>query len=164
MARTTSAKGAAAARSAARVEQLADAQPVGTDAVHRRDGAVEDVVTAAEGAGPLEGEDVERLLDHAQPVVVARGSRQIGQSGPVADVEAALAEDDLVAHGDERRREGTRLAVGRAQQVVGQPLGGLGPDAGQAREGLDQPGDRLDGGLEQRSRLEPRARACAGRR
>ena len=37
-----------------------------------------------------------------------------------------------------------RLRVGRAEQVVGQALGGLGPDAGQARERLDQAGDGLD--------------------
>ena len=53
------------------LEQLADAQPVRTDAVDRRDGAVEDVVEALELARPLEGEDVERLLDDAQPGLVA---------------------------------------------------------------------------------------------
>ncbi len=40
-----------------------------------------------------------------------------------------LAEDDLVADGDERRRQGSRLGVRGAQQVVGQPLGGLRADA-----------------------------------
>ena len=49
------------------LEQLADPQPVRPDAVDRRDRAVEDVVEALELAGPLEGEDVERLLDDAQP-------------------------------------------------------------------------------------------------
>ena len=63
-------------------EQLADPEPVRPDPVDRRDRAVEDVVEALELAGPLEGEDVERLLDDAQPASVSRpGSRQIGQSG-----------------------------------------------------------------------------------
>ena len=119
-------------------------QPVRADAVHRRDGAVEDVVAALERAGALDGQDVERLLDDAQPRLVARrvGADRAQRAG--RDVEARLAVDDLVAHRDQRRRQRARLSLGRAQQVVGQPLGGLGPDAGQSRECLDEPRDRLD--------------------
>ena len=63
-------------------EQLADPEPVGADAVDRRDRAVEDVVEAAELARPLERQDVERLLDDAQPALVARPGR--GRSGRAA--------------------------------------------------------------------------------
>ena len=34
---------------------------------------MEHVVATAQDPGPLEGEDVERLLHHAQPIVVAAG-------------------------------------------------------------------------------------------
>ena len=126
------------------LQQLADLQPVGADAVHRRDCAVKHVVAALERARALDREHVERLLDDAQPGVVTRrvGADRAQRAG--ADVEARLAVDDLVADGDERRCQGARLRFGRPQQVVGQPLGGLGPDAGQPRERFDQPGDRLD--------------------
>ena len=63
-------------------EQLPDLQPVRPDPVDRRDRAVEHVVHAAELAGPLEGEDVERLLDDAQPAT-GRG-RGRGRSGRAA--------------------------------------------------------------------------------
>ena len=125
-------------------EQLADLQPVRPDAVDRRDRPVEDVVEALELARPLEGEDVERLLDDAQPRLVAHRVAADRAQRLVADVEAAIAEDDLVADVDERRGQRPRLRVGGAQQVVGQALGGLGADARQARERLDQPRDGLD--------------------
>ena len=48
-------------------EELADLEAVRPDPVDRRDRAVEDVVEALELGRPLEGEDVERLLDDAQP-------------------------------------------------------------------------------------------------
>ncbi len=57
-----------------------------------------------------------------------------------------LAEDDLVADGDEGRGQRARLGVRRPQQVVGQPLRRLRADPGQARERLDQARDGLDEG------------------
>ena len=145
-------------------EQLADLQALGADAVDRRDRAVEDVVEALELGRPLEREHVERLLDDAQPALVAARVAADRAQRLVADVEAALAEDDLVAHGDERRGERPRLRVGRAQQVVGQALGGLRADAGQAGERLDEPGDGLDERAWPRRRSHPRDAQAAGHR
>ena len=72
MAMITSSNGVPVARGLVGAgEQLADAQPLRADPVDRRDRAVEDVVEALELAGPLEGEHVERLLDDAQPRLVA---------------------------------------------------------------------------------------------
>jgi hypothetical protein len=62
----------------------------------------------------------------------------------VADVEADLAEDDLFPDRHERCCEHSGLGLGGSQEVVGQALGGLGPDPGKAVERLDEPGDRLD--------------------
>ena len=121
-------------------------QPLGADAVDRRDRAVEDVVEALELGGPLEGQDVERLLDDAQPALVPAAVAADRAQLLVADVEAALAEHDLVADVDEGRGERPGLGVGRAEQVVGQPLGGLRADPGQARERFDEPRDGLDEG------------------
>ena len=128
------------------LEELADLEPLGPDAVDRADRAVEHVVAAAELAGPLDRQHVERLLDDAQlAVVAARVAADRAQRG-VADVEAALAEHDLVADGDQRARERARLRVGRAKQVERQALGRLGSDPGQPGERLDEAGDGLDDG------------------
>ena len=64
------------------LEELADLEPLGADAVDRADRAVEHVVAAAELAGPLDGQDVERLLDDAQPA--RRRGRGRGRSGTAA--------------------------------------------------------------------------------
>src|SRR3989304_4680294 len=54
-------------------DKLLDPQVLRTDPVHRRQGAVQDVVVAAKGLRSLEGDDVQRGLDHAnQPCVSAR--------------------------------------------------------------------------------------------
>ena len=83
MARMTSSNGAPVAlRLVGPGEQLADPEPVRTDPVDRRDRAVEDVVEALELAGPLEREDVERLLDDAQAEDVPAPGR--GRSGRAA--------------------------------------------------------------------------------
>src|SRR4029078_2825138 len=85
------------ARGAVRpLQQLADAQLVRPDAVDRRDRPVEDVVEALELPGPLQGEHVERLLDHAQARRVAARVATDRAERLVADVEAAVTEDDLV--------------------------------------------------------------------
>jgi len=76
---------------------------------------VEDVVEALELAGPLQGEDVEGLLDDTQAkdipgrVAADRAERR------VADVEASVAEDDLVADVDEGGGEGSGLGVRGAE-------------------------------------------------
>ena len=75
---------------------------------------MEDVVAAANDARPLERQDVERFLDDAQPVLVAPLVEADRAERTGADVEADLAVDDLVAHGDERRGQAARLSVGRA--------------------------------------------------
>src|SRR3954447_19736530 len=98
------------------VEQLSDLEAVGADAIDRRDGPVEDVIAAPELARPLEGEDVERLLDHAQASSVAARVAADRAQRLVADVEALVAEDDLLPHGDERGRERPGLRIGRAEE------------------------------------------------
>ncbi len=114
------------------IEQLADLEPIGPDTVHWRDRAVKDVVAALERAGALDGQDVERLLDHAQAGVVARRIGADGAQRTGADVEARLAVHDLFANGDEGGGQHPCLSLRGPQQVVCQPLSRLGADAGQA--------------------------------
>ena len=52
-------------------EQLLDAQLLGTDALDRRDRALEHVIATLELAGALDGDDVTRLLDDAHDPRVA---------------------------------------------------------------------------------------------
>src|SRR5205809_933179 len=79
----------------------------------------------------------------------SRSARYIAVASPsseglVADVEAAIARNDLVAVDDEGCGQGPGRRNGRPQQVVREALGGLRADARQARECLDQPGHRFD--------------------
>ena len=118
---------------------------------------MQDVVEALELARSIEGEDVEGLLHHAQPALVTTGVAADRAEGLIADVEADVAEDDLVADGHEGRGQRSRLGIGRAKQVVGQPLGGLRPDAREPGEGLDETCYRLDQGRRHASVTSPAA-------
>ncbi len=87
------------------------------------------------------GSSTTHSLESSRPGVAAdRAERLVG------DVEAALAEHDLIADGDQCAGQRPGLGVRGPQQVVRQPLGGLRPDPGQARERLDQARDGLDDG------------------
>jgi hypothetical protein len=105
---------------------------------------VQDVVSTLELAGSVQGEHVQRFLDDAQPALVPTRIAADGTQRLIADVEAALAEHDLIAYGDESRGEASGFGVGRAKQVVGQALSGLWPDPRESPEGLDEARDRLD--------------------
>jgi len=126
------------------LDQLADAQPLGSDAIDGRDGPLQDVVEAAHDARPLEGQYVERLLDDDQPVAVAALVETDGTARSRGDVEALLAEDDLVAHGHEGGGQRACLALGGSQEVERQSLRRLGADPREPGERLDEPGDGLD--------------------
>ena len=111
-----------------------------------RDRPVQHVVAAPEGAGPFQRQHVERLLHDAQPGVVPTRVEADGALGAGADVEAPVAEHDLITDRDEGGREGSGLGVGRPKQVIRQPLRRLGADAREPRERLDETDDRLDEG------------------
>jgi hypothetical protein len=53
------------------VEELPDPEPLRPDAIDRRDRSMEDVIQAFELGRPFEREDVQRLIDDAQPMLVA---------------------------------------------------------------------------------------------
>ena len=82
--------------------------------------------------GPLCPICSDPMRDDAQPRVITPGVGADPAQRAGADVEAALAEDDVVPYRHERRRERAGLRVRSAQQVIRQPLRRLGADARQA--------------------------------
>ena len=123
-----------------RASRASSGELLGPHPLQRGEPAEQDVVDAAEGPGLLQRQQVAGLLDDADearvaPRVAADGAERLVGLG---QVEAGLAVPDLVLDVADRLGEGQGLLGGALQEVVGQPLGGLGPDAGQAAEGLDQ--------------------------
>ena len=89
-------------------QQLGDLQVLGVDPVDRREGAAEHVVEAAVLVGALDRDHVGGLLDHADRRAVAVGVRADPAERALGEVEAALAEADLLLHLADRRRQRPR--------------------------------------------------------
>jgi hypothetical protein len=146
------------------LDQLGDAQLLGADAVDRRDGALEDVVEAAELAAALDGQDVERLLDDAELGGVAARVAADAAEVALGDEEAAAAGADLVAQVEQRGAEALDLVARCAHAVEGEALRRLGPDAGELAQLGGEPfqagGDEAHGGGW--GAVVPAARGAAG--
>ena len=143
--------------SSARVE-LVDPQVLGVDAVDRRQRAAEHVVAPAELVRALDRDDVAGLLDDADhravtPLVLAdRAAR------PLGEVEADLAEADLLLDVADRVGERDRVLRRAAQDVEREPLRRARADARQLAELGDQ---ALDGRSVDRRPLHPREAEAA---
>ena len=100
---------------------------------------------------------VARLLDDADGRLVAARVAADGAERLVGlgQVEADLAVADLLLGGADRLGQLEGLLGGALEEVMGQPLGGLGPDAGQPPEGGDQPidGRRVSGARHRQASL-----------
>mgnify|MGYP000308245252 CR=1 FL=1 len=83
-----------------------------------RQQAAQDVVAASEGAGPLHGPDRPHLLHHADQVVIAPRVLTDAAAGLIRQVEAHLAQPDLLLHLADR--------VGQRQQPLSRLTGRLG--------------------------------------
>ena len=92
--------------------------------------------------GALDRDHVGRLLDHADQGAVALRVGADPAERPLGEVEAFLAEADLLLHFADRLAERERLFVGRPQQVEGEPLRGPLADPGQPRELGDEARER----------------------
>ena len=86
-------------------EQLLDAQLLGSDALDRRDRALQHVVAALELTGALDRDDVARLLDDAHDVRVAPVVAAERAQLAFGDVEAPPAPRDAILRVDDRGRE-----------------------------------------------------------
>src|SRR5438093_1750088 len=124
-----------------------DLQIIGADALDRGQRAVEHVVEATVSACPLERKHVKRLLHDAdQPAIAPRIlANAAGVRG--RDVEARGAEDHAPLHLGESFRQFLGNLRWGAEQEECKPLRRLRSDAGQSREGFNEPGDRLDSSL-----------------
>jgi hypothetical protein len=120
------------------VDELGDLQVLGIDAVDRREGAAQHVVEPAELVGALDGNDVAGLLDDADDRAVAPLVLADAAARALGEVEAHLAEADLLLHLADRVGEGVGALGVLAEDVEGQPLGAALADSGKLRELGDQ--------------------------
>src|SRR5215207_10131416 len=114
------------------LHQFPDPQLVRSDPLDRRDRTAEDVVAAAELAGPLDRHDVLGLLDHADQCEVATRVAADPALRLLRDVAADLTEFDLLLHLHEHVREPAYVGLVGGEQVERDALCGLRTDAGQA--------------------------------
>src|SRR5215204_569559 len=101
------------------------------------------VVEAVVAARLLDGDEVVGLFDDADHGAVARGRRAEAAGVNVRQVVADRAGDDLALDLLHRRDEALHVRLRHPQDMEGEPLRRLVPDAGQALELVDQLGDRL---------------------
>ena len=73
-------------------DESAGAELIGTNAVKRREGAMEDVIDTLIALGALNGVDVRGLFDDADQAVVAGGARTVNAGVDVGDAVADRAE------------------------------------------------------------------------
>ena len=81
--------------------------------------------------GALDRDHVGGLLDHADQRLVAAGVLADPAARPLGEVEADLAEADLLLDLADRVGEAERVVVVGAQDVEGEPLRGALADPGQ---------------------------------
>ena len=117
-----------------------DGQMVGPDPLQGRQPPEKNVINARIRPGTLQGHQVAGLLDHAdQPLVAPRvaadGAKRLVGLG---QVEASLAVANPFLDRPDRLGQGQGLLGLALQDMMSQPLGRLGANAGQATERLGQ--------------------------
>ena len=95
---------------------------LGLDAVEWRERAAEHVVEAAELARPLDRDQVDRLLDHADHRVVAARIATDRADVVLRQVAALVAEANSLLDLLDRGRERECLVLGSLQQVEREPV------------------------------------------
>src|SRR5262249_47616493 len=109
--------------------EFLDAQLVGTDALDRRDRALQHVITTTELMRAFDGDDVTRILHDTEDACVAPIVETDGAQLADADVEALPAPRDAFLRFGDRAREPARVLGCRLQQVERDALRGLRADA-----------------------------------
>src|SRR5678809_1652852 len=113
--------------------QIPEVQIFRADSVDRRQHSVEDVVKTPVVTGAFHDNDVLRLLDHANQLLVAAGIFANCTLLGLGDGAAGGAEMDLLFELGKKRRKTLGVLVG-TQEVQRKAQRTLGPDAGQTRE------------------------------
>lgn len=127
------------------VGKLPDSDVTGANAFGRGDGTVEYVIEASVDAGMLYCQDVLGLLNDADRAAVALLAAAELAGVDVSYVVADGAERYLLLDLPYGVGEEAGLFAGSAQQIVGDALSTLGPDAGQLAQFLDEPVDGISG-------------------
>src|SRR5262245_49832027 len=122
-------------------EQLAHLDVLRPDPVQRRERAEQHVVAALELTRALEGEEIVRLLDHAETPGVSRGIPADAAGILLGDVPAARAMHDTGPELGQRHGELVDLVGGALEEEEREPLRGLRPDARQSLQRLDEARD-----------------------
>jgi hypothetical protein len=97
------------------------------------------VIAASELVRAFDRDHVRRLLDHADHLRIAALVGADPATRSVREVEAGLAQPDLLLDLGDRARERERLLVAYAEQMERQPLRRAAADTGQLRQLGDQP-------------------------
>src|SRR3954471_4450992 len=118
--------------------ELSEPQVLRLDAVDRRERPAEHVVAAAELVRALDRDHVAGLLDHADHGAVAPLVQADRAAGALGEVEADLAQRDLLLDVLDRLGQRERVVGGGAQDVEGEPLRGAVADPGQLGELADE--------------------------
>src|SRR5258706_6996072 len=120
------------------LHQLRDPQVIGPDSVDRAYRAAEDMVTAPELADLLNRRDVLGLLDDADHREIAPRVPADAALVLLGDVAADAAELHPLQHLDQRGGQAAYVGRISGQQVEGDALGALRPDARQLTELVDE--------------------------
>lgn len=149
-------------------QQLGDPQVLGQHAAQRRERPAQHVVAAAERAAALDRDRVQRAFDHAQrvaaaPVVIADAA----QRAVLAQRRAARAGRDAPGDPAQAGRQRVELGAVPLQHPERDALGASRPDAGHARQAVDQllqgVGQSQHGSIirASRSTITPMSRLCS---
>src|SRR2546423_2900764 len=119
-------------------QELLDLELFRPDALDRRDRAQQHVIATAVLLGPLDGDDVSRLLDDAQQRGVTSIVTAVDAQLALGEVEAAPAPAHALLRLDDGARETVGVLGRGLQQVEGDALRRFGADAGEPSQLVDQ--------------------------
>ena len=126
---------------------------VGADALERRQRAHQDVIHALELARLLHRSNILRLLDDADHVAIALVAPAESTRIRVGDVVTDRAVGDAFLHFSYGIDQPIRLLARCLQNIEGEALSPLRPDAGQALQLLDETQERIGEGHQRKSEV-----------
>jgi hypothetical protein len=106
--------------------------------MQRRDGTVKDVEDSVEVLGLVDRGDIRGFFDHAHETLIPRGTRAIDARVDIGDVVANGAKAQIRFDVSHRRGQCLGVVIARAENVKGEALRALGPDAGELFQLIDQ--------------------------
>ncbi len=99
---------------------------------------MQNVVETGVAVGSLQGQHVQRVLHHADLLLLSLWVSADGAGAGVGQVLTFLTEYYLLLYRADGVGQVVGLLLGQTNNVVGQPLGAFGPNPGQAVQLLDK--------------------------